>query len=222
LKGISVRRIYYRILKTVLVTRRTLKLNIDKLKILVFKGVFNPKLSVSTILLSKHVPSPMRGGVSTRMVEVGSGSGVIALVAAMKGWDVVASDVDVVSTYNTLYNSKMNRLNAKMNVTCADLLSHIRSSSLALVVSNPPYMPCRRTSYNDPICAGEQLELIQALLREAYRVLKDNGVLLLCLGKDSIDTVLKFMSELGLKTEIVDRKGVVLDEIYVVKAIKKR
>ncbi len=74
-----------------------------------------------------------------RIVDVGTGSGCIAITLArlLNGY-VVASDISM----DALEVAKINisRLNASVDLVCADGLSFL-SSAVDIVVSNPPYVP---------------------------------------------------------------------------------
>ncbi len=61
---------------------------------------------------------------------------------------------------------------------CADLLKKQRSGSVDLIVTSPPYGDNRRTTYQG-VKTGEYVTWFVPIARQMYRVLKDDGSLIL-------------------------------------------
>jgi release factor glutamine methyltransferase len=111
----------------------------DGLDLVVLPGVFHPGLFVSTGLMAEHVSSlDLRGRT---FLELGAGSGRVALIAARKGAVVTASDVSAAAIENTTINASRNRL--PVNVVRSDLFEAL-PQHFDVIVINPPYYPPRR------------------------------------------------------------------------------
>lgn len=80
------------------------------------------------------------------VLEVGSGSGLIALECARRGCDVVCSDVNPYAVIMSEINYKKNQsvLSGSVDIRYGDLLSVLDSDEcFDVVVFNPPYLPTK-------------------------------------------------------------------------------
>jgi methylase of polypeptide subunit release factors len=109
-----------------------------------------------------------------RALDVGTGSGVQALLAARHARQVVATDVNARALAYTELNAALNEFR---NVECrhGSLFDPVEGESFDLITSNAPYVvsPERRWAYRD---AGlEADELSERVVREAAAHLNDGG-----------------------------------------------
>jgi len=77
-----------------------------------------------------------------RVLEIGTGSGIVAITLAKKGHDVVATDLNPRALLATRQNAAANGVGGRVTVVRADLLSGIKGP-FDTVVFNPPYLPSR-------------------------------------------------------------------------------
>ncbi len=98
------------------------------------KDVYRP--SDDTFLLAKAVHANVRPG--ERFLEVGCGSGLVSLVAARAGADVVACDLNPHAVAATRRNAAENRL--ALTAVESDLLT-AAPGPFDVVAFNPPYLP---------------------------------------------------------------------------------
>ena len=114
------------------------------------------------------------------LLDLGTGCGVQALIAADHAEHVVATDLNARAVAYARFNSALNGLE---NVECltGDLFAPVGGRSFDLIVSNPPFVPApdRRYTYRD---TGMVLDgLTQRLIREAPAHVKPGGYLqILC------------------------------------------
>ncbi len=98
--------------------------------------VYEP--SDDTFLLARVVGDLV--GPGTRFLEVGCGAGLVSLVAARAGAEVVCTDLNEHAVTLALHNAKQNRL--KLAAHQADLLIGVEQDGPYDVVAfNPPYLP---------------------------------------------------------------------------------
>lgn len=130
-------------------------------------GVYPP--SEDTFLLL----SALEVGAGERFLEVGTGSGLIALHAAARGAKAVASDVDPGALRLALRNARANGLD--LALVRADLLGPLRGP-FDVVAFNPPYLPGAGEE-PDPRWTGgpEGGEVIEGFLRGLPTLLAPRG-----------------------------------------------
>jgi release factor glutamine methyltransferase len=131
------------------------------------------------------------------ILDVGTGSGAIAVTLALEGTArVVASDISIAALQVATENAR--RLGAEVRFVGGDLASPFADASFDLAVSNPPYVPRdeplpREVREHEPGVAlyggADGLEIYRRLIPEAARVLEPGGRLIMELGHGLADAV---------------------------------
>ncbi|RDD52889.1 MAG: methyltransferase domain-containing protein [Candidatus Korarchaeota archaeon NZ13-K] len=147
-------------------------------------------------------------------LDLGTGTGILAIDMARRGCLTVASDVSMDSCLLARRNSALNGV--YVEVVQGDLARHFRDLSFDIVAFNPPYLPLRGESEQ---WSGGELgrELIDSLLIDLPRLLRDGGAALL-LHADFNDPILtiKRARALNLSAKIIGRKKLSFHELMVV------
>ncbi|AXE25326.1 methyltransferase [Streptomyces globosus] len=171
-------------------------------------GVYRPQ--ADTRLLAQALDAePIAPG--SRVLEVGTGSGVLALLAAARGAAVTAVDVSWPAVRTARLNAHRARL--PVRVELADAATCAPSRRFDLVVSNPPYVPARSSRGSGPALAwdagADGRAVVDRICARAARLLRPGGVLLLVHSAlcGAATTVAKLRSE-GLAARIVLRADV--------------
>ncbi len=126
-----------------------------------------------------------------RIVDVGTGSGCIALALAkeLPDAEIFAVDISAAALDVARANAEHHRLSERVQFQQSDLLEGFAASSLDLVVSNPPYvgkeeedvvqLEVREFEPRNAVFAGPKgTEVIAKLVPQAQKVLKPGGWLL--------------------------------------------
>jgi release factor glutamine methyltransferase len=112
-------------------------------------------------------------------LEVGCGTGYIALNAALVARTVVASDISFDAVINTRRNAVLNQLDGVCQIVQSDLLASFGTDDRFSVISfNPPYLPAdNEQSVMDPAVIGGQTgtETAERFIREAVHHLTNPG-----------------------------------------------
>ena len=76
------------------------------------------------------------------ILEIGTGCGIIALVAARMAKRVIATDISPAAIQCARKNVKTNQLESKIEIRQGDLFNPIKTGErFNLILSNPPYLP---------------------------------------------------------------------------------
>jgi release factor glutamine methyltransferase len=107
-------------------------------QITVYKGVFHPSLFFSSRIFGKRLLSyDLRG---KNVLDMGTGTGLLALCAARAGADVTAVDIHPDAVRCALENAGKNGLQSHVTVIQSDLFSALHPSRrFDMILWNPPF-----------------------------------------------------------------------------------
>jgi release factor glutamine methyltransferase len=139
------------------------------------------------------------------IVDVGCGSGAIAVTLSLETGRLVWG-TDISPAALAVAAENVRALGARVELVACDLLAAFASSSLDLVVSNPPYiaetdapqLPREVREYEPPraLLAGpDGLEIYRRLIAEAHRTLRGGGRLVVELGYGQLAPVRAMLEE---------------------------
>ncbi|UTW67878.1 methyltransferase [bacterium SCSIO 12643] len=100
-------------------------------------GVFSPKNTMSTKVFLDFIST--LNLQNKRVLELGCGSGIISVLAASKGAQVWASDINKVAVRSLKELSA--QLNLDIRALYSDLLDQVPKEDFDYVFINPPYYP---------------------------------------------------------------------------------
>jgi release factor glutamine methyltransferase len=113
--------------------------NVRGFKLQVMPTVFHPKYFFSTSYLFDFVSKLNLN--NKKFLEIGSGSGIISLLAYQKKAMVICCDINEVAVECTKLNFENNFNSARDNFTClkSDVFGSIQPDKFDIIVINPPY-----------------------------------------------------------------------------------
>jgi release factor glutamine methyltransferase len=169
-------------------------------------------LVAKAVELAPHFPTP-------HIVDVGAGSGAIAIALAHEWPSAVLTAIDVSPSALELARRNAARIGLadRIRFLEGDLLAAVANERFEMVVSNPPYVPSRdRESLSvevreyEPalaLFAGEDgLDIYRRLIPAAFAVLLPSGFLLMEIGYGQLEAVAELSRNAGF-----DRIEFVLD-----------
>ncbi|MGW0844502.1 HemK2/MTQ2 family protein methyltransferase [Streptomyces sp. NPDC002787] len=149
------------------------------------------------------------------VLDVGTGTGAVALAAARRGARVTAVDI----SWRAVLNAKVNAVLAglPMTVVRGNLLAPVSGRSFDLIVSNPPYVPGPGVDGFDSVRGDARAWdggwdgrlVLDRICRDSPSLLRPGGVLLLVQSalSDAERTLAQLRAE-GLRADVVDHRRV--------------
>jgi release factor glutamine methyltransferase len=176
-------------------------------RLLTLPGVFRP-VSDSWMLARALREEPLPA--DARVLDVCTGSGLLAITAALRGADVTAIDVSRRAVTGVRLNARLNGV--RIRALRGDLLAPVAGETFDLIVSNPPYVPAEtdelptRGRARAWDAGREGRAFLDPLLAEAPRHLRPGGVLLLVHSSIiGYEPTRRPLADRGLEVEIVAR-----------------
>ena len=107
--------------------------------ILVLPSVFNPRLLRTGAFFAGLIATG-RLGADAEVLDLGTGSGVCAVVAARHARHVVAIDINRAAVRCATINAQLNQLEARIDCLHGDLFAPVVGRRFDIVFFNPPFI----------------------------------------------------------------------------------
>ncbi|WP_328420117.1 HemK2/MTQ2 family protein methyltransferase [Streptomyces sp. NBC_00443] len=177
-------------------------------KPLVPPGVYTPQEDTD-LLVDALLDEPLPDGAD--VLDVGTGSGALAIEAARRGTRVTAVDVSWRAVCTAQLNAWLARLHVR--ILHGNLFTPVRGQSFDLILANPPYVPAPGAGRAPQGAArawdaGRDGRLVlDRICLEAPALLRPGGVLLVvhstlsCPGR-----TVSYLRDAGLKASVTRRR----------------
>ncbi|MGB9631249.1 MAG: HemK2/MTQ2 family protein methyltransferase [Candidatus Methanodesulfokora sp.] len=188
---------------------------IKQMRIEIPEGVYRP--AEDTFLLLDALNNACIRG---KALDMGTGSGVIAVYLAKKGFDpVLGVDINPVSGIALRMNSIKNNIDNTIFVNC-DLFSSIRGR-FDLIAFNPPYLPEEIRGLANVAWAGglpSGRRVIDRFLLDLRNYLSPKGeAYLLQTERNGVQETLDLLERRGLRGDIVAETRLMFERLIVFK-----
>jgi release factor glutamine methyltransferase len=185
----------------------------------VFESVYEP--AEDSFLLARSL-TIKKGDL---VLDVGSGCGLLAVLAAQKARKTVAIDVNPHAARCVLHNASLNKVADKIEVRQGSLFEPVKADErFDVILFNAPYLPSEAWEEHDLTsrawAGGESgRRVIDRFIVEAPRYLKTNGRILLVQSTLSdVEQSLRMFAEHGLDAKVVAERKVAFETIVVIEA----
>ena len=180
--------------------------------------VFNPKLHFSSAFLADYL---RRNGVvrpGSRVLDLGTGSGLLAISAALSGaGSVTAVDLNPEAVISCRTNASMYGLGGILRAVQGDMFEPVRGERFDLIVCNPPYLRGEASSPGTlAYMAGTNFEWLRRFATSAHDYLAPGGRCLLVLA-DSTDVraILRILRDAGWLIRLKARRDLVTERLFI-------
>jgi release factor glutamine methyltransferase len=146
--------------------------------------VFHPKYFFSSRILGGYLADCV--GTNQRVLDMGTGSGVVGIMAAKRGAQVMAVDVNPAAVTLANENALLQNLNGQWRCVESDLFTRLDPiERFDWIAFNPPFFtgPVRRPA-DAAWYAGDNFETIERFLSQARSFLEENGRIVLIMSSD--------------------------------------
>jgi len=156
-----------------------------------------------------------------KVLDMGTGSGILAIIAAGQGTQVTAVDINPQALECARRNAQKNKV--KIDFLESDLFENVKGK-FDLILFNAPYVPTEAKELGDIESVGwdggeQGRRVIIRFLKAAPRFLKPKGRIILMVS--SLNDIMNDLGE-AFKTKIVAEKALFFERLYLVELAPKK
>ena len=196
-------------------SRRTSTTEVAGLKLTVPPTVFHPKVFLTSAFFANFLQAQDLRGL--RVVEVGTGSGILALSAAKAGAaQVIALDINPEAVRAAAMNARQNGL-TQLEARESNLFSAVpESEKFDVIISSPPSFSGEPRNVADRAWhAGPGYRDIVPLFDQAAARLKDDGRMYLLVSSDTNMALFdNLIAAAGLVSKRIAKQSIVIEQFH--------
>ena len=186
-------------------------------RLLVRPTVFHPRFFVTSEFFAGFIGElDLRG---KRVLDIGTGSGILALAAARSGAKlVIAVDINPNAALTAADNARGNGLGGRVRAVCSDLLSALDSDArFDVIITNPPYFAGEPRDLTDRAWhAGPGCRDIAALFDQARERLTPGGYLYLLISSDcDLELFAAMIERAGFRARIAAHRSLLVESLLI-------
>jgi HemK-related putative methylase len=193
--------------------RRLVLEQIAGIALVVLPDVFHPGLFFSSKLLAEVLAGEALEG--KRVLEVGTGTGFLALVAARRAAHALGTDINPEAVRALKINALLNRLEDRVEARQGDLFAPVAGERFDLILFNPPYFAGEASEPWD--YAWRDVNQVRArFVAEAARHLAPGGRVLICDSDVAVDCMDQALAAAGFRVTALRARTIVSGEVLTV------
>ena len=177
-----------------------------------------------TFLLAKNLS--VKDGA--RVLDMGAGCGILAVLAAEEASIVVAVDINPHAVACTLRNAELNGVKTRIEVRSGDLFEAVGAEEkFDVILFNAPYLPVERdegVNWVEKAWAGGETgrAVIDKFIEQASNHLEVGGrILLVQSSLSNVEETLRRLRQHALHAAVVDEEKLDFERIVLVEAKKE-
>jgi NitT/TauT family transport system permease protein len=174
------------------------------IKLRLKQGVFCAAYADGSDLLADCLQQEVRPNET--VLDMGTGSGALAILAARKGGSVVAVDISSIAVECAKENARLNNLQEKVDVRQSNLFEAIRTDErFSLILFNPPFMDGQPSSPLEVSMYDKGYSTLSRFFEEFPNHLTPNGRLLIVFSESGdVSYLKKLMTSSGFYWSLLD------------------
>ncbi len=179
-------------------------IDVKNVKITVFPDVYSPAYFKDSEWFAEVLRALVGQG---DLLEIGTGTGIVALFAALNGGKITATDINPAAVENAKYNFKKHNITAKVH--CGDMYEPVPpDQKFDVIFWNHPFNWGENPEESVPLQAGFDFHYgnLEKYIAQAHRHLKETGKLLLGTGNFALlPEILKIAGKNGYNMRLLKR-----------------
>lgn len=190
--------------------RRADLARVGGLDLLVLPGVFHPEFFFASAFFARYLARrAMPRGL--RALDVGTGSGVLAVLMALRGATVTATDVHPLAVRCVRANARLHGVDGRVHALESDLFAALPRERFDLITFHPPFYDRPPQDMADRAWAGGS-ETLCRFLGEARAHLRPGGELLVA-GSTEASYTARLAHAPGYRVRLVARREIVVERL---------
>lgn len=183
------------------------------LSVCVYPSVFHPGLLISTKVMLSYIQSlPVK---NKKVLELGAGSGLIALWSAKAGAEVTASDLNPAALQSIDESCKKNNLS--IHTVKSDLFDELEPEIFDYIFINPPFYPGQTTDDRSlAFFCGENFEYFFKLFDQVKSIDFEKTTILIILTDDCDWSQISNIAEKKGMTLMIQHKEIKWKEVHTI------
>ena len=186
-------------------------------RMIVRPTVFHPRFFISSERFAEFIDRLDLTGM--RVLDVGTGSGILAMAAARAGAEqVFATDINPNAALAAAENARLNGVGQRVTAVCANLLSAFSPRPLFdVILSSPPKHAGEPRDLADRGWhAGPHYRDVAALFDQARERLMPGGRLYVMVSSDSdLDLFAALIDRAGLRARLADEHSIFIESLII-------
>jgi len=193
---------------------------IQDVTLVVFPGVFHPGLFLSTpLLLGALDHLRLKAGCS--VLDMGTGTGVLAIFVAKRGARATAVDISPLAMRCARVNVLLNCLEDQIRILEGDLFAPVGDERYDLVVFNPPYFEGKPKDWPEYAWRGEKV--LDRFIEGVSSHLTQDGRVLLSLSTELDLAAIRYqLSRNGFEIHERRRRELPGETIFVYECLRRQ
>ena len=160
-----------------------------------------------------------------RVLEIGTGCGLLAILAAKAGARVVATDVNQAALECARVNTHAHGVANRIDFRLGNLFEPVAKERFDLVIFNPPYLPIEpKEAFGTPLdlaweAGPDGRAVIDRFLNELPEYLAPNGrALFVQSSLANVKKTIRALEANGFRVEVVARRKLSFEEFFILRA----
>lgn len=184
--------------------------------------VFNPVDFISSKVFISYIKTLDLTG--KHILDMGSGSGIVSIIAASKGARCIAADINPVAIRCITENALQNNFSGQITAIESDLFESLRNTYPAkydIIFFNPPYYKGNPgNNFERAFKGGSNLEVIDRFLNDAKYFLAPSGRLCLLVSSDmDMDDMYTRIKTAGYDYKILQTNKKPFETFYIIDVV---
>jgi len=168
--------------------------------------VFHPAFFFSTRIFGDYLRGLSLSG--KQVLDMGSGSGLLSLIAAQQGAKILSVDINPRAVDCTRMNAEKNNLAHAITAIQSDLFENVvADSQFDYVIWNPPFFPVEpKDEAANAWKAGKDYRTLSRFAEQAGLFLSPDGRIIVILSTQmSVEEIAHFFTRLGFRVSVVHK-----------------